>query len=102
MEQCNHGPLGHWNVSLEKGLRVATHGDWPSVETWIGAVQGDADKLEELANDLWHVKGLQLYLRGPLCRGQWQQVCVLTQEIFSAKATLQAWLAIARSKYNLN
>jgi hypothetical protein len=82
------------------GLQVAACGSWLSVYTWAGAVKADTDEIEGLANDLWHLKNLQLYVRGPLCRGQWQQVCALSQEIFSAKATLLAWLAIARSKYD--
>jgi hypothetical protein len=101
MEQCQHGPLDQWNTSLEMGLQVAARGSWLSVHTWAGAVQADADEIEGLANDLWHLKNLQLYVWGLLCRSQWQQVCALTQEIFSAKATLLAWLAIARSKYDL-
>jgi hypothetical protein len=100
MERCQHGPLDQWNMSLEMGLQATARSSWLSVHTWAGAIQAEADEIEGLANDLWHLKNLQLYVRRPLCRGQWQQVCVLTQEIFSTKATLLAWLAIAHSKYD--
>jgi hypothetical protein len=101
MTRCNRGPLDGWNALLARGLQVAVSGGWLSLETWVGALQVDADKIDALADDLWNVKNLQMYVRGPLCRGQWQQVCILTQEIFAARAILQAWIVFARSKCDI-
>jgi hypothetical protein len=98
MTRCDRGPLDHWNAVLARGMQAAASGGWLSLETWVRALQADANKIDKLADDLWNVKNLQMYVRGPLCHGQWQRVCLLTQEIFAVRAILQAWIVIARTK----
>ena len=94
MKEWHHGPLDCWHELLEKDLRTASRGGWLSMETWIKSIQAESDDVEELAEALWNVNNLQAYVQGP------QEVFVLAQQIYAARATLLAWLAVAHSVYS--
>jgi hypothetical protein len=62
MTRCSCGLLDCWNAVLVRGVQVAASGSWLSLETWVRALQTDADKIDVLANDLWNIKNLQMYV----------------------------------------